>query len=216
MIHLWNIAHKIRGLFLSLHGTDVGCRADHPGESFSSLVCGQVQRIQAGVDSWAATCRWLPSRRFAWPPIGRFSPLSPSSLSLSAKPSRIVSPSKGFAGRFMVMVNDGQIRMISDNHSYRSRCLTVYVTKAGSLPQQNVTKTGGRRRCTAMCSTSAPSRSACGGQALTSLRGGPFSRGRRSERDSAAPVTNQNIERLPQEDRTVDLLMGANHGNIPN
>jgi hypothetical protein len=41
--------------------------------------------------------------------------------------------------------------------------------------------------------TTAPSRSACGGPAATSLRGGPFSRGRRSERDSAAPVTNQRI-----------------------
>jgi transposase len=41
----------------------------------------------------------------------------------------------------------------------------------------------------------APSRSACGGPAATSLRSGPFSHGRRSERDSAAPVTNQSIKK---------------------
>lgn len=107
------------------------------------------------------------------------------------------------------------------------RCLMLCAPEAGSLPQQNVSETGGRRRYTALCSTPAPSRSACGDQARTSVRGGPFSRGRRSERDSAVPVTGNrhvkgahvthpNIKRLPQEDRTVDLSMGTNHSNIPN
>ena len=41
----------------------------------------------------------------------------------------------------------------------------------------------------------APSRSACGGQAPTSWCEGPFSRGRRSERDSAASVPNQRIKK---------------------